>query len=102
MQIEFHGAAGGEVTGSCHLIEVAGKRILLDCGMLQGSRDAEARKEIHVGPLFSIVERAEEKRVAVGNGLFGWKRDTAAGRWHFFFWWDFGSRSANSASPASR
>lgn len=43
MQIEFHGAAGGEVTGSCHLIEVAGKRILLDCGMLQGSRDAEAR-----------------------------------------------------------
>lgn len=43
MQIEFHGAAGGEVTGSCHLIEVASKRILLDCGMLQGSRDAEAR-----------------------------------------------------------
>lgn len=43
MQIEFHGAAGGEVTGSCHLIEVAGKRILLDCGMVQGSRDAEAR-----------------------------------------------------------
>ena len=43
MLIEFHGAAGGEVTGSCHLIEVAGKRILLDCGMVQGSRDAEAR-----------------------------------------------------------
>ena len=43
MRIEFHGAAGGEVTGSCHLIEAAGKRILFDCGMLQGSRDAEAR-----------------------------------------------------------
>lgn len=43
MQIEFHGAAGGEVTGSCHLIEVAGKRVLFDCGMVQGSRDAEAR-----------------------------------------------------------
>lgn len=43
MQIEFHGAAGGEVTGSCHLVEAAGKRILLDCGMIQGSRDAEAR-----------------------------------------------------------
>ncbi len=43
MRIEFHGAAGGEVTGSCHLLEVAGKRVLLDCGMVQGSRDAEAR-----------------------------------------------------------
>lgn len=43
MRIEFHGAAGGEVTGSCHLIEAAGKRILFECGMVQGSRDAEAR-----------------------------------------------------------
>jgi metallo-beta-lactamase family protein len=43
MRIEFHGAAGGEVTGSCHLIEVAGRRVLLDCGSIQGSRDAEAR-----------------------------------------------------------
>ncbi|MEW9624204.1 MBL fold metallo-hydrolase [Rhodanobacter geophilus] len=43
MHIEFHGAAGGEVTGSCHLVEAAGKRILFDCGMVRGSRDAEAR-----------------------------------------------------------
>lgn len=43
MRIEFHGAAGGEVTGSCHLIEMAGKRILFDCGMVQGSRDSDAR-----------------------------------------------------------
>lgn len=42
MQIEFHGAAG-EVTGSCHLISAAGKRVLLDCGMVQGDRDADAR-----------------------------------------------------------
>src|SRR5574337_2066044 len=35
MDIVFHGAAG-EVTGSCHLVEVAGKRVLLDCGMVQG------------------------------------------------------------------
>ncbi|MEO5622102.1 MAG: MBL fold metallo-hydrolase [Dokdonella sp.] len=43
MRITFSGAAGGEVTGSSHLLEAAGKRILLDCGMIQGSRQAEAR-----------------------------------------------------------
>jgi metallo-beta-lactamase family protein len=42
MEIRFHGAAG-EVTGSCHLVEVAGRRILLDCGLIQGDRQAEER-----------------------------------------------------------
>lgn len=42
MHIEFHGAAG-EVTGSCHLLCVAGHRILLDCGMIQGRPRDEAR-----------------------------------------------------------
>ncbi|MBO9718381.1 MAG: MBL fold metallo-hydrolase [Pseudoxanthomonas sp.] len=42
MQVEFHGAAG-EVTGSMHLVEAAGRRVLLDCGMLQGRRELEAR-----------------------------------------------------------
>jgi len=42
MRITFHGAAG-EVTGSCHLVEAAGHRILLDCGLIQGSRKDEAR-----------------------------------------------------------
>lgn len=37
MQITFHGAAGA-VTGSCHLLEAAGRRILIDCGLYQGSR----------------------------------------------------------------
>jgi len=43
MRITFVGAAGGVVTGSCHLLEAQGKRVLLDCGMVQGSREAEAQ-----------------------------------------------------------
>ncbi len=38
MKISFHGADQG-VTGSCHLVECAGKRILVDCGMYQGGRE---------------------------------------------------------------
>lgn len=43
MKLTFYGAAR-EVTGSRHLLEVNGKRILLDCGMYQGHR-AEAREK---------------------------------------------------------
>ncbi len=37
MKITFHGAAR-TVTGSQHLVDVDGKRILLDCGLYQGRR----------------------------------------------------------------
>ena len=37
MRLTFHGAAQ-EVTGSMHLLEVNGQRILLDCGLYQGRR----------------------------------------------------------------
>ena len=42
MHLTFHGAAG-EVTGSCYLLEAAGSRLLLDCGLIQGSPQDEAR-----------------------------------------------------------
>ncbi|MEJ2602797.1 MAG: MBL fold metallo-hydrolase [Gammaproteobacteria bacterium] len=42
MHIEFWGAAR-EVTGSCHLLHVGGRRVLLDCGLIQGSRRGEER-----------------------------------------------------------
>jgi metallo-beta-lactamase family protein len=40
VKISFHGA-DRDVTGSCHLIEVAGKRILIDCGFFQGGHDLQ-------------------------------------------------------------
>jgi len=42
MQLTFLGAAG-EVTGSRHLIEAGATRLLVDCGMFQGGRDAAVR-----------------------------------------------------------
>ena len=40
MKISFHGADRG-VTGSCHLVECAGRRILIDCGLYQGGRELD-------------------------------------------------------------
>ncbi len=37
MRLQFFGAAR-TVTGSCHLLEIGTKRILLDCGLFQGRR----------------------------------------------------------------
>ena len=44
MKIQFLGAAQ-TVTGSCHMIEVNGKRFAVDCGMHQGGSAIEARNE---------------------------------------------------------
>jgi metallo-beta-lactamase family protein len=48
MWLSFHGA-DREVTGSCHLLEAAGKRVLIDCGMLQGSRELDAENAAPFG-----------------------------------------------------
>jgi len=45
MNIILHGAAR-EVTGTCHEIQVGGKRVLLDCGLFQGHRREAAEKNV--------------------------------------------------------
>jgi metallo-beta-lactamase family protein len=42
VQLEFYGAAG-EVTGSCHVLTIGGRRLLLDCGMIQGGPAPDER-----------------------------------------------------------
>lgn len=48
MKISFHGA-DRDVTGSCHLVETAGKRILIDCGMYQGGRELDEENSEEFG-----------------------------------------------------
>jgi metallo-beta-lactamase family protein len=48
MQLSFHGA-DRDVTGSCHLLECAGKRLLIDCGMFQGGRELEQENAAPLG-----------------------------------------------------
>jgi metallo-beta-lactamase family protein len=47
MEVEFHGAAR-TVTGSQHLLIVNGRKILLDCGLYQGSRRESYERNQHL------------------------------------------------------
>jgi metallo-beta-lactamase family protein len=51
MTITFYGAAK-RVTGSCSLIRCGGKKILVDCGMIQGDQDARElnREDLPIAP----------------------------------------------------
>lgn len=42
MTLEFFGATQ-EVTGSCHLLTIDGRQVLLDCGMIQGGKQDALR-----------------------------------------------------------
>ncbi|MEG0143440.1 MAG: MBL fold metallo-hydrolase [Akkermansia sp.] len=62
MKISFCGAAG-TTTGSQHLIEVNGSRILLDCGMYQGRRE-EAQ---HINRDFPFFEPTTIDQVVLSH-----------------------------------
>jgi metallo-beta-lactamase family protein len=58
VEIEFSGAAR-EVTGSCHILRVGTKQVLLDCGLFQGRRSESTAKNrrlpLPVGDIDAIV-----------------------------------------------
>lgn len=56
MELRFLGAARS-VTGSCHLVRVGGRSVLLDCGQIQGSRLDEQlnRVPLPVGHVDAVV-----------------------------------------------
>lgn len=45
MEVEFYGATAG-ITGSCHIVRIGGRLILLDCGLIQGRRRDELRNRL--------------------------------------------------------
>lgn len=50
MKINVIGAAGGEVTGSAYLVETPQARVLVDCGLFQGGKKADALNRAPVEP----------------------------------------------------
>jgi metallo-beta-lactamase family protein len=50
MKITIVGAAGGEVTGSAYYVQTKDAAILVDCGLFQGGKKAEALNRPPTGP----------------------------------------------------
>ena len=58
MRVSFYGATQ-EVTGSCFLLEVGGRRVLVECGLIQGSSEHERHNRdpfpFEVGGIDAVV-----------------------------------------------
>lgn len=54
MKIKVIGAAGGEVTGSAYVVETNTARVLVECGIFQGGRAAEAKNRAPIAPRQSL------------------------------------------------
>ena len=55
MRIQFCGA-DRTVTGSCHLLEISGLRILLDFGLYQGPREQARRVNQYLPENFQSID----------------------------------------------
>ncbi len=63
---------------------------------LNWSHDAkQEQRAFHLGPLLSVEQSNEAKRISIGNGLFGFRKDYATGSWSSF-WLDFPSKRAKT------
>ncbi len=62
-------------------------------------RRSATTKEFHLGPLFSVQTGAEQKRIALGNGVLGWQRRPGQ-RLGRFFLFDFQRKPVNKTAGA--
>lgn len=61
-------------------------------------RATEERSEFHLGPVLGITRQGGEKRVAIGKGLFGFRRSAEKG-WRMF-WLDFPAKQATALTSS--
>ena len=103
--------AAGEVTGSCHILTIRDRRVLLDCGLIQGPRsesalnfepfpfdvsriDAVVLSHAHIDHVRDLATIADNRcQLDCGPLLVGARRETVAQlQAHFFndiLWPDF-------------
>ena len=66
MKLTFYGAAR-TVTGSCHCLEACGRRILIDCGLQQGSGEIDnAELPFHPGELDLVILTLIHQSMLIG------------------------------------
>src|SRR5262245_36643179 len=56
MKITVRGAGGGEVTGSAYLVETRDAKVLVDCGLFQGTRKVENYKRLPMKGAFEKLD----------------------------------------------
>ena len=64
MKLSFHGAARS-VTGSRHMVETPGCRLLLDCGLFQGRREEALRP----APAKFLVHGEEKQALSLSAAI---------------------------------
>ena len=63
-------------------------------------RKSPEEREFHLGPLFKTYSRPDQSRVALGLGLFTWRRSPGAAGWKFSLF-DFRPKTDNTAIAAA-